>query len=447
MDGDKGLIKTPSKEEASVGAMLPVTPVSGVMEKKTPLTEESIEEEYNALSLNFGGDSGKEESFTEDTGEMTMIFATHSKKYIEAIKAAKKLLKNKKYRESIRNARKAYEAMEKCLDELYAMDPGIFDMVIDNIIQSVRLSLEVSLAGLLTLGIGAIYIDIKTAIATIIGLVDSLSRGDQPLSASFNYYRSELIGDAKLMMRLAESIESKAEKLEAQKSSKIELSKNSSMVMEDASDSFEESVSESEIDVISRNISTLTAMNGMSWFENVCDEVSEDSENHCIFESGEEENLYMEDGEKKDIDADLKSIIKKLNDKGYKTKYSCSGHPSAISKTDIYRDGVKNGKLYSTARIVFAKIYDFPNIPKYWEKRILDEDKTAIYVKPPHFRIINGLPKDQFENWKNRYMYNLEKWVDELPDESDTKKDENSDVTLESAMDEMLTEMQIDCMD
>lgn len=70
-----------------------------------------------------------------------------------------------------------------------------------------------------------------------------------------------------------------------------------------------------------------------------------------------------------------------------------------------------------------------------------------MYVKPPHFRIINGLPKDQYKNWKERYMYQLEKWVDELPDEKDTKDDKNSEVALESAMDEMLYELQVDTMD
>ena len=44
-------------------------------------------------------------------------------------------------------------------------------------------------------------------------------------------------------------------------------------------------------------------------------------------------------------------------------------------------------------------------------------------------------------------MYQLEKWVDELPDEKDTKDDKNSEVALESAMDEMLYELQVDTMD
>jgi hypothetical protein len=152
-------------------------------------------------------------------------------------------------------------------------------------------------------------------------------------------------------------------------------------------------------------------------------------------ESGDE---AFTEGEDRHIDEDIKPIITKLNDKGYKTIASCSGHPSTREKNDVYRDGVKYGKLYSTARVVFDKIYDFPNIPDGWTKKVMEDDnRVGIYVEPPQFKIINGLPEKQYTNWKRRYMSALEKWADDLPKEGETKKDDNSDVTLESVIQDM----------
>lgn len=128
-----------------------------------------------------------------------------------------------------------------------------------------------------------------------------------------------------------------------------------------------------------------------------------------------------------DIDEDMKPIIKKLNRKGYKTLYSCSGHPSGKLKSDQYRDGIKNGKLYSTARVVFKKQYAaFKSVPEGWEPKDCGDGKFGIYVKGPTYNIINGMATEQFYRWKKRYMYHLEKWVDDLPDnganqESDQK--------------------------
>ena len=146
------------------------------------------------------------------------------------------------------------------------------------------------------------------------------------------------------------------------------------------------------------------------------------------------------------IDDDIRDIIKKLNDKGYETLYSCSGHPSARLKSDIYRDGIKDGKLYSTAKIVFAEAYPFPNYPEGWEKKVLEEKNVGIYVKPPTFRIINGLPTDQFYKWKKKYMYHLEKWVDELPKKDELGNKGEEDLVTESVNDanDLLDDLLID---
>ena len=134
-------------------------------------------------------------------------------------------------------------------------------------------------------------------------------------------------------------------------------------------------------------------------------------------------------------------VFSPLNKKGYKTKYSCSGHPSARFKRDKFRDGVLNKRLYSTARIVFAKDYDFPSIPKGWEMKVLDEDKVGIYVKPPTFKIMDGLPKEAFYKWKKKYMYALENWVSNLPKFGEQNKTDEKEV-VESTINDLM----IDCL-
>lgn len=169
------------------------------------------------------------------------------------------------------------------------------------------------------------------------------------------------------------------------------------------------------------------------------DVVSYTVEDPCVFESVDDGDFFTEAAK---IDDDIKDIIKTLNEKGYETLYSCSGHPSARSKSDVYRDGVKNDKLYSSARIVFAEAYPFPNIPTGWKKKVMEDEgekgketKVGIYVKPPTFNIINGLPTEQFYAWKKKYMYHLEKWVKDLPKKEELNSSDNAKVAVESVND------------
>lgn len=154
-----------------------------------------------------------------------------------------------------------------------------------------------------------------------------------------------------------------------------------------------------------------------------------------------EESDLKDFGESAQIDDDIKDTIKTLNEKGYETKYSCSGHPSARLKSDGKRDGIKDKKLYSTAKIVFAKDYDFSSIPDGWEEKKLDDGNVGIYVKGPTFKIINGLPTEQFYKWKAKYMNHLRKWADELPDANNSGKKEEE---IEEAVNEVFADLLID---
>lgn len=158
------------------------------------------------------------------------------------------------------------------------------------------------------------------------------------------------------------------------------------------------------------------AANGI---QSVIEEDASDETYLEVWEDWDDDEIMNEAAK---IDDDIARIIGMLNSKGYTTVYSCSGHPSARLKSDTHRDGVKNGKLYSSARVVFDKEYNFSSYPDGWEPKVMDDGKFGIYVKGPHFNIAKGMPKDQFANWKKRYMNHLETWANSLPPASASKK-------------------------
>lgn len=136
-------------------------------------------------------------------------------------------------------------------------------------------------------------------------------------------------------------------------------------------------------------------------------------------------SLYIEAA---NIDNRMKPIITKLNQKGYKTKYSSPGYPKEYKKADNNRDGVYYNKLYSTGRLMFDDNYSLPKAPKYWVMRVV-EGKSYLDVKPISYDPKYGNADEAFSAWREKYLGTLERWVDTLPSKSEAKDGVDTDAT------------------
>ena len=121
--------------------------------------------------------------------------------------------------------------------------------------------------------------------------------------------------------------------------------------------------------------------------------------------------------EAKKPDEGMMDILSTLNGKGYKTKYSCSGHKDS-GKSDKNDDGIVNGKLTSAARIMFQDDYEFPDPPKHWGFKTV-EGKDYLYVLPYSS---DGKDPKAFDAWKNKYMASLDRWAKSLPNVKTAEK-------------------------
>ena len=162
--------------------------------------------------------------------------------------------------------------------------------------------------------------------------------------------------------------------------------------------------------------------------------------------------------EAKKPDDGMMEILDTLNRKGYKTKYSCSGHKRSF-KEDRNDDGVINGKLTSGARIMFMDDYDFPDPPKHWGWKTVD-GKDYLYVIAVSHNADKIDSDKAFDAWKNKYMASLKRWVDSLPDQAEADqviknkakeeedvtesvwRDLEADLTIESEMDTLSRDLE-----
>lgn len=131
-----------------------------------------------------------------------------------------------------------------------------------------------------------------------------------------------------------------------------------------------------------------------------------------------------------DVDLDMKGIVKILNEKGYKVKYSCGGHPASPKKEDRDRNNVYYNKLYTTARIVFDGKYKFQVAPKGWHFNPTTEKnnppRTSLYADEITYNDKRGSGNQAFLAWKNKYMSALRTWVSQIPN-ADKMKSRDTD--------------------
>ena len=452
---------------------------------------EAIVESYRDELANMTDD----EEFTEGANaDIRSKFKTASKVYKDSIKQAKTAMFHKNYDEAMEYAKTAKVAISRTKAEIQRIDSGVAGIVFGVILDEVIVVLQTLVLTLYDLAVKAIsnaavnsamgtkgggiavksypkwnrlIIQIRDKVKVLRGIKETYKeKGFTP--EMLNMYKQKIVGSISTMEDTADRIIKQANEMKSKQKAVTESASDTLSSLDSGSmesyfadveigKPYTESVDSEKGDVMTEDVDP-TGMTSAerSYLESGMDEIAKLSRDAGIndyaknngdfyvaesaqsefFSSGENE-MFTEGADSEhnpNIDDDIKPIIKMLNEKGYKTIASCSGHPSARRKDDRYRDGIRYGKLYSGARIVFDKDYDLPNVPEGWTKKTMEEDqRIGIYVVAPRFKIIDGLPEKNYTNWKRRYMRSLEKWAKELPKVGEVKETGDK-LTLESVL-------------
>lgn len=464
--------------------------------EEAPATPEEIEEvkKIEAIVESYRDELANmtdDEEFTEGANtDIRNKFKTASKVYKDSIKQAKTAMSHKNYDEAMKYAKTAKVAISRTKAEIQRIDSGVagivFGVILDEVIvvlQTLVLTLyDIAIetaVGVATIGTrggmpvhsntkwNRLIVNITDKIKVLRGIKETYKeKGFTP--EMLNMYKQKIVGSISTMEDTADRIIKQANEMKSKQKAVTESASDTLSSLDSGSmesyfsdveigKSYTESVDSEKGDVMTEDVDP-TGMTSAerSYLESGMDEIAKLSRDAGIndyaknngdfyvaesaqsefFSSGENE-MFTEGADSEhnpNIDDDIKPIIKMLNEKGYKTIASCSGHPSARRKDDRYRDGIRYGKLYSGARIVFDKDYDLPNVPEGWTKKTMEEDhRIGIYVVAPRFKIIDGLPEKNYTNWKRRYMRSLEKWAKELPKVGEVKETGDK-LTLESVL-------------
>lgn len=395
-------------EEASVGTMMPITEPTGVIQKAP--TPASVENEFGSLSNFLNGET----EYTESVDDIAAKFSTL--RFIGKEKRQASPEYNTKLREIIGYINKVekymiaknadfvpYAKLKRQVKALKKDDPLVkkYFKGVDVSDPKVKLSLVSLTYKGEAAGLAAVEISPTNEYEISIDMCGKFSKYNKYYTNSLyaKYFHMVVDLDLKYWKKQAANVDKGADvKLESAYDDILLQNGIDSVIFEDAQ-----------------------------------------IEERVIFEDAEDDTFT----EAAKIDDDIKDVISTLNEKGYETKYSCSGHPSARLKSDIKRDGIKYGNLYSTARIVFADNYKFGSCPDGWERKELDGGKVGIYVKGPKFHIINGLPTEQFYKWKKKYMDALRSWASDLPKKGEEKKAEKDD-SIEESLNELFQDLVVD---
>lgn len=129
--------------------------------------------------------------------------------------------------------------------------------------------------------------------------------------------------------------------------------------------------------------------------------------------------------ERANLDKEIADIVDTFNRKGYNVKYASAGHKELRKKSDVNHDGVYHGKLYSDARVMFDKKYNFDDTPKYWHWRDVD-GCSYLDITPKNYYEDDGTPEKAFEDWKKQYLYSLRVFAKELKPLNGSSKEEKT---------------------
>ena len=363
---------------------------------------EAIVESYRDELANMSDD----EEFTEGANtDIRNKFKTASKVYKDSIKQAKTAMVHKNYEEAMKYAKTAKVAISRTKAEIQRIDSGVagivFGVILDEVIvvlqtlvltlYDIALKTAVSVATIGTRGSvhsntkwNRLITNINDKVRVLRGIKETYKeKGFTP--EMLNMYKQKIVGSIATMEDTADRIIKQANEMKSKQKAVTESASDTLSSLDSGSmesyfadveigKPYTESVDSEKGDVMTEDVYP-TGMSSAerSYLESGMDEIAKLSRDAGIndyaknngdfyvaesaqsefFSSGENE-MFTEGADSEhnpNIDDDIKPIIKMLNEKGYKTIASCSGHPSARRKDDRYRDGIRYGKLYSGARI------------------------------------------------------------------------------------------------
>lgn len=146
------------------------------------------------------------------------------------------------------------------------------------------------------------------------------------------------------------------------------------------------------------------------------------------------DNLYYELFSESSVKTpiEMSKIVDKLDSKGYKVKYASPGHLNTRFKNDRNKDLIINGKLTSTARVIFKNIEKKIEPPYLWEFKVLD-GCTGLYVKPYSYsEEYQGSPEEAFKKWQEEYMNSLDQWASKRNNINGKNQDKQRNNSLNS---------------
>ena len=141
------------------------------------------------------------------------------------------------------------------------------------------------------------------------------------------------------------------------------------------------------------------------------------------------------------MEDEIKPIVAEFERKGYQVKYASPGHRKLRKKEDKEPDGVFYGKLYSDARVMFDKKYDFPEAPKEWKWRLVD-GCSYLDVKERSYSDNSITPDEAFSEWKKDYMNSLKEFVKSLkPIKEEKEVNESTTVDFDTLYDDIFNDI------